>query len=377
MRGIISLVLVLSLGACGSSARPPSGPATHAFPGYFDVSESAGQSIPATAGTQGAQIAIVNAKDSSATKLVWIDASGSWHEIMTAPKTMAVDPDGTSADCSNGAACETVNLHPLGLRSAQDMLTFQASASGRDSDYWITWLLHWDATQSTFVADKATIQRVAKVQPSAGAVQSAPSLSVTWKDSSNSEDAGAYITSGFPAVSADGTAVLLAVQGADDARGTPHLTLIATDARNAVLEKFVLPKLPRDTAAVHATPSQAALSGAAEFLQASVAKHGWHPLAWRSVSLREHGAKVTVDGFELSLQGSEDKLRISKSGTVILDNIDLAAKHSLSCSGEPHVSGIAIDEPHSLAVISATLVSRDGCYPDPVFAVHSWAKPRS
>ncbi|MDB4952836.1 MAG: hypothetical protein JWO36_405 [Myxococcales bacterium] len=404
MRTLTSLVLALSLAACGGSKSNTSSPEPRTpvvdrgapvveggFPGYYPVGNKPGEAITTNAGSQTVQLAVVLAKDGSARKLVWIDPGGRWTEIASLPATVAVSPDAPGPDCAtaNGSACETVAVTSFNLDSPSNVLTLRGFASGNTADYWITWLPRWDASRNNFIVDKPSIQRTGKPQPSTSAAPAntapnlgAPDPTVEWKPSTNSEDAGAYVTSGLPAISADGTAVLFAVQGADDARGTPHLELVTTDLHNVVLDSFVLPKLRRDTPRARAAPTAAALRAAADFLKASNAKHSWHPLHWQDVAVRD-GA-VVVDGFEIASVGSDQIVRISKNKSVILDKIDLArdvaTTHVASkapqpgCGKEPHVSGIAIDEAHSVALIRSTLLARDGCFPDPVFAVHSWAK---
>jgi hypothetical protein len=387
MRRLTSLVLVLSLAACGGSARntptPVShaaGPGSHAFPGYGDIA-GGDQSVSVKAGSQTVVIAIVHAKATHEAKLVWVDASGHWNEIMTLPETF-VSNDG------DGAETNTLQSSSVSVMGGTDVVSLYGFASGAQSDHSITWFLHWDASRNTFVADAPEVKLRQKPMPMP-AVPTQPSVTVTWKAATDPDDRGTYVTSGFPAISADGAAVLLAVQGADDAHGTPHLELLATDLHDVVLEKFAMPKLRPDAGAA---PTAAALRSATDFLAASTAKYGWRPLAWHDVSLRDNGGgngnHASIDGFELSLGSTETVLRISRNGTVLLDKIDLdadvARAHSSAkaktrtptCPAAPHVSGIALDEAHSLAVIASTLVTRDGCFLDPVFAVHSWAKHR-
>ena len=209
--------------------------------------------------------------------------------------------------------------------------------------------------------------------------------SVGWKPATSPDgDAGTYLTTGFPALSADGAHALVAIVGADDMMGTPHLTLAVTDLANVVVDQIALPRL-----ASRGVPTAAQLQIASDFLAASQAKYDWRPMAWHTLAIREDGGdgpRATVEGFEVEIAGNESTLRLSRAGAVLIDKLDLMgqaievkppANATLQCGGrEPRLAGLAIDEAHGVVIVESGQQSRDNCSPDPSFAVRTWAPRR-
>ncbi|MDB4958228.1 MAG: hypothetical protein JWO36_5797 [Myxococcales bacterium] len=178
MRALTSLVVVLSLAACGGAKPRPANPEPQApvvdrgapvvdrgapatggaFPGYYPVGNSAGDSITTKAGSQTVQLAVVRAKDGSARKLVWIDAGGRWSEIATLPRTVSVRPD-FPPNCAVAApTCETVAITSFSFESPSDVLMVHGLASGNKSDYYVTWFPRWDASRGKFVVNPPIIE---------------------------------------------------------------------------------------------------------------------------------------------------------------------------------------------------------------------------
>jgi hypothetical protein len=211
-----------------------------------------------------------------------------------------------------------------------------------------------------------------------------PEPSVTWKAHAVDDAArrGEYALSGFPAVSADGKAVLFAVLGGD--LHTTHLELVVANLDNKVVSKLAFQDLVQG-----GRPADDQMQRAAKFLHDSQATYRWQPLALSPVTLRdddERFKKTSAQGFDIEAtigKGVDDGIHITKSGKVVVDHINLwkarlsgtESRPSNCGQKQPILGGIAFDVSHSLVVTQTHWVSRDGCYPDDDYSVNRFDKP--
>ncbi|MCE9580281.1 MAG: hypothetical protein K8W52_44600 [Deltaproteobacteria bacterium] len=191
---------------------------------------------------------------------------------------------------------------------------------------------------------------------------------------------GVFALTGLPAVSADGTVVLLPIEEVVAGPLAPNLTLVEKgrdDHEIATLVVMTVAEATGETAAPKDVP------GANRWLAEQHQAHDWRPLtAFPEPEPSEEGTPDHLAQGDVAVDWNEGHLTVTAGGKTVVDgkhddwlapSTQMCPDCEEQCSNPSKLAGVAGDLAHRLLVVTIGYHGTDSCWePSPQVHVVSW-----
>lgn len=189
-----------------------------------------------------------------------------------------------------------------------------------------------------------------------------------------------FRTPGLPAVSSDGTRVILGETETDGGRGYPNLRLVARDRGDKVLESITVLKVSEFENAMgqgwRNPKLDARISAANAWLAKSHAQSALVTLPQLTVDATDAYAQHAAASGPVSLDWSNDTVTIKLSGKVIATYASPLTWHApdtAKCQNPAKLGAAWVDTERKIALVQIAYNGTDMCWePSPQHHVISW-----